>query len=198
MIFSSHPMKGIEDAVYVLEKIYKKYPDIKIILFGFEPKPKNINFKFTYLRGLAGSSVKEVYAKSDIFLSTSIQEGFNNPPSEAMAAKCAVLATKVGSTPHTTEHMINGVIVEPRDTAEMEKFLSLLIEDRDLRISLSENGFKSIQQLTWDDTIKKSILSPNDKGGETTYIKNMKDRPNVIEYKNIVASFIFIAITNNM
>jgi len=37
--------------------------------------------------------------------------------------------------------------------------------------------------FSWDDTIKKSILSPNDKGGETTYIKNMKDRPNVIEYK---------------
>lgn len=155
MIFSSHPMKGIEDAVYVLEKIYKKYPDIKIILFGFEPKPKNLNFKFTYLRGLAGSSVKEVYTKSDIFLSTSIQEGFNNPPSEAMAAKCAVLATKVGSSPHTTEHMINGILVEPRDTAKMEKFLSLLIEDRDLRISLSENGFKSIQKLTWDVSIKK-------------------------------------------
>lgn len=155
MIFSSHPMKGIKDAVYVLEKIYKKYPDINIILFGFEPKPKNLNFKFTYLRRLSGSSVKEVYSKSDIFLSTSLQEGFNNPPSEAMAAKCAVLVTNVGSAIYTMKHMINGIVVEPKDSAEMEKFLSLLIEDRDLRISLSENGFKSIQKLTWDVSIKK-------------------------------------------
>ena len=155
MIFSSHPMKGMSDASKVLEKIFNKFPSVNILLFGFESRPKNLNFKFNYIRGAAGDKVREIYKKTDIFFCPSLQEGFHNPPSEAMAGKCAVLATSVGSTPFTLNHMKNGILVDPGDINAMEKYLTLLIEDYDLRFSLSEAGHKSIQNLTWDHSIKK-------------------------------------------
>jgi len=155
MIYSSHPMKGMGDALVVLEKVFRKYSSVKIILFGFETKPKNLNFKFTYYRGLAGDSVKEIYKKTDIFFCPSLQEGFHNPPSEAMAAKCAVIATSVGSVPYTIKNMKNGISVNPGDVISMEKYFSLLIEDKNLRVSLSETAYETIQNLTWDHSIQK-------------------------------------------
>ena len=55
--------------------------------------------------------IKEIYKKTDIFFCPSLQEGFHNPPSEAMASKCAVLATAVGSVPFTMNNLENGIIV---------------------------------------------------------------------------------------
>ena len=85
--------------------------------------------------------MREIYKKTDIFLCPSIQEGWHNPPSEAMASKCAVVATNVGSVLYTVENNVNGFKVEPKDVNAMEENISKLIENRDLRISISENAF---------------------------------------------------------
>ena len=155
MIYSNHPMKDANSGVKVLKKIKKRFPDIKIILFGFERRPKNLGFDFEYIKGAAGEKVKEIYAQTDIFFCPSIQEGFHNPPSEAMAAKCAVLATSVGSVPYTIKNMENGIVVNSKDIDSMVQNMALLISDKSLRISLSEAGFLSIQSLTWDKSIQK-------------------------------------------
>ena len=155
MIYSDHPMKGIKDGIVCLNNIKNKFPLVKILLFGFQPKPKNLKFDFEYIKGAKGEAVKEIYASTDIFLCPSIQEGFHNPPSEAMAAKCAVVATNVGSVPFTMKNMENGIIVEPQDIDAMGDSLSMLIEDKKLRISISEMAYKTIQDLTWEKSIHK-------------------------------------------
>lgn len=155
MIYSSHPMKGFKDAKIVLNRIKNLYPNIQILLFGFEPKPKSTGFNFEYIRGSAGDEVKEIYKKTDIFFCPSLQEGFHNPPSEAMAAKCAVLATNVGSVTFTMKNKQNGIVVMPGDTEGMIQGLIKLIEDRNFREQLSKNANESIKNLTWDKSIEK-------------------------------------------
>jgi len=154
MIYSDHPMKGIKDGIKCLRSIKSNFPDVRIVLFGFSPKP-NINFEFEYIRKPVREKLRDVYASTDIFLCPSLQEGWHNPPSEAMAAKCAVVATNVGSVPYTIQNNINGFVVEPGDIQRMEKCLEDLVLDRDLRISVSEMAHKNIQSLTWDEPVKK-------------------------------------------
>ena len=153
VIYSSHPMKAMNDAIKVLKEIKEKHPSTKIIFFGFGSKPKNISFEFEYIKGAKGEQVREIYAKSDIFFCPSIQEGFHNPPSEAMAAKCAVVATSVGSVPETIIHMENGLTMQPGDTAMMVDCIDKLLRDYELRVELSESAHRSIQNLTWDRSI---------------------------------------------
>ena len=154
MIYSTHPMKGIEDGLECLRRIKVSHPTSQILLFGFPNKPL-LDFEFDYVRGPVKEELREIYKKTDIFLCPSIQEGWHNPPSEAMASKCAVVATNVGSVLYTVENNVNGFKVEPKDVNAMEENISKLIENRDLRISISENAFLSIQKLTWDDPIEK-------------------------------------------
>ncbi|MDA7601973.1 glycosyltransferase family 4 protein [Gammaproteobacteria bacterium] len=154
MIYSDHPMKGIKDGIKCLQSIKKKFPSCTILLFGFSKKPK-LDFDFKFIRKPVKEELREVYASTDIFLCPSLQEGWHNPPSEAMAAKCSVVATNVGSVPYTIEDSVNGYVVEPGDFQKMDECISKLILDRDLRISISEIAYKRIQNLTWDDPVDK-------------------------------------------
>ena len=153
LIYSSHPMKAMKDAFVVLEKIKEMHSNIQIVLFGFESKPRNTKFEFEYIKGAKGEKVREILSKTDIFFCPSIQEGFHNPPSEAMAAKCAVVATSVGSVPNTISHELNGLRMEPHDTDEMFECINRLIMDYEFRVKLAEKAHVSIQELTWDRSI---------------------------------------------
>ncbi len=157
MIYSTLPVKAMDDGFKVLESVKKKNPSVKILLFGFEAKPKDVPFSFEYIRGAAGEEVRDIYKRTDIFFCPSHQEGFHNPPSEAMAGKCAVLATSVGSVPFTMKNMINGLVSEPKDINDMINKMNMLVENRELRIQLSVEANKTIKNLKWDDSIDKLI-----------------------------------------
>ena len=154
MIYSTHPMKGVEDGINCLRLIKSRYPSIRVILFGFNAPPA-LDFEFEYILRPVKERLREVYQRTDVFLCPSIQEGWHNPPSEAMAARCAVVATDVGSVPYTVSHGLNGFAVAPRDVDGMIKFISLLIEDKELRSKISEAAFNSIQSLTWDEPVSQ-------------------------------------------
>ena len=63
--------------------------------------------------------LREVYRKIHIFISPSLQEGFHNPPREAMAAECAVIATNVGCIPDIGENNKNMKIVNPKSSSSI-------------------------------------------------------------------------------
>lgn len=158
MIYSNHPMKAPKDGIKVLSKIKAKFPKTKIIFFGFDKPPNtkyDVDFEFEYIQRAKGKKVLEIYKKTDIFLCPSLQEGFHNPPSEAMAAKCCVVATNVGSVPYTIKSGENGYSVDPSDINSMVNYISDLINNKALRIKIANNAHKSIQKLTWERSIDK-------------------------------------------
>jgi len=158
MIFSNHPMKAPHDGISVLSRVKKAFPKTKVILFGFDPQPDSryeIDFEYEYVKRPVGNRLLEIYKKTDIFLCPSLQEGFHNPPSEAMAAKCCVVATNVGSVPYTIKSKENGFSVKPGDIGMMAKYISDLINNKNLRMKMANNGHDSIKNLTWSSSIKK-------------------------------------------
>ena len=154
MIFADHPMKGVDQGLECLRRIKLLHPDCKILLFGFKVPPK-LDFEFEYVRRPIKERLRQVYKQTDIFICPSLQEGWHNPPSEAMAAQCAVVATNVGSVPYTIKNGENGFVVDPGDVEQMIFSVSKLIEDAKLRKTLAQNAFSSIRGLTWDEPVKQ-------------------------------------------
>lgn len=152
MIYSTHPMKGMEDGINCLRQIKSRYSNIKVVLFGFNKEP-DLDFDFEYVYRPVKERLRKVYSQTDIFLCPSIQEGWHNPPSEAMAAGCALVATKVGSVPYTVENGVTGFTVAPGDVSHMVDAIGRLVEDIDLREKVSKAGQASIQMLTWDEPV---------------------------------------------
>ena len=162
MVYGTHPAKGMEDGFKVLSSIKRSYPDVNIILFGFE-RPKNIEFEHEFIHRPTGEALRNIYSKTDIFLSTSHQEGSGNPPREAMVAKCAVVTTNVGCIPFVVIPDQTAIVVEPQEVELMIEKISELIENP-IRINeLGTNASIHIEKFSWDESTTKllKILEDN-------------------------------------
>ena len=86
---------------------------------------------------------------------TSTLEGFGNPPLEAMARRCPVLACNATAMPEVVESA--GIIVEPGDHVSFAKNIVSIYEDSNLRQSLVERGLEQIQKFRWTSSAGKML-----------------------------------------
>ena len=153
MIYYDHPQKGMKYGFEALKRIHKKYPYVKIQLFGLS-KPKKIPFKATFTQNPNKQKLRELYGTSDIFLFPSIHEGSGNPPREAMAAGCALVSTNVGCVPECCIADKTALIVLPKDVNGLFSSLSSLIENKVLTEKIGKRGQKYIKQFSWEKSAK--------------------------------------------
>jgi len=156
MIYSTHPAKGIPDGLSVLEKIKKQYSKVKIVLFGFT-KPPKLNFEAEFHHRPFKEALRDIYAKTDIFLCSSLQEGYHNPPREAMLAECAVVATNVGSIPECTIPGETALVIEPGDIKGMVNAIKDLIENPKKMRELGQRSKEYMLQFSWDNSTSKLL-----------------------------------------
>jgi N-acetylgalactosamine-N,N'-diacetylbacillosaminyl-diphospho-undecaprenol 4-alpha-N-acetylgalactosaminyltransferase len=115
--------KGIQYQFLILNKLIKKIPDLKLILIGEGPYMDDLikicdRLKLKYfVRGKSKWDPAKVHVifwgysenpyklirKADMFVSTSLTEGFGNSILEAMACKCVVISS---NCPYGPEEII--------------------------------------------------------------------------------------------
>ncbi len=81
----------------------------------------------------------------DIICLTSNNEGTPVSLIEAQASGVAVLSTEVGGVKHVVEDKITGLLVPPNDLEAFTEKLLLLIEDKEMRDFLSQNGWNAVK-----------------------------------------------------
>jgi len=80
----------------------------------------------------------------DVFVLPSLWEGPPQVVLEAMAARCAVLATAVDGTPEIITHSVDGWLVPPCDSNALTGSLKNLLNNAELRLHLAENGYETV------------------------------------------------------
>ena len=75
----------------------------------------------------------DVFAESDIYVSTSYTESFPVAVREAMLASLPVVVTDVGGTRELVDIGENGYLFNPGDLETLNQYLRTLIEDTSLR-----------------------------------------------------------------
>lgn len=149
MMYHENPRKGTENGLTVLTEVKRRYPQVNIVMFGLK-KPGSLPVDAAFHLRASREQLRSIYAHSDIFVCPSLWEGFHNPPREAMAAQCAVVATNVGSIPYCAIPGETALVVEPGDVAGMVESVCGLIERPQQIRELGRRGYEHIQQFTWN------------------------------------------------
>ena len=137
--------KGFDVLIKSYAIIAKKYPKWSLEIVGngvemhnLETLINNLNMqKFIKLKGISDDISKD-YSKAQIFVLSSMVEGFPNVLLEAMSHGLAPVSFDVKCGPRDLiKHNINGLLVAEREPTVLAKSIELLIKDEAKRHELS-------------------------------------------------------------
>lgn len=141
--------KGVFDLLEASLNILAKKDNVEFVFAGdgsarseliSRTKEENLSNKIKFPGWVDGEKKKELICGSDIFVLPSYFEGFPNSLMEAMLAANACIATTVGSIPDVIRDGKNGYLMDKGDVGRLVEILTMLIDDRELRLKIGESG----------------------------------------------------------
>lgn len=90
--------------------------------------------------------IADLYRAFDVFVLSSLREGFPNVVIEAMASGCPVVATRVGGVAEIVEHEESGLVVPAGAPEALGEALERLVHDPELRRRLALAGRRRVEQ----------------------------------------------------
>ncbi|MGE5674173.1 MAG: glycosyltransferase family 4 protein [Mycobacterium leprae] len=133
--------KGISELAEAWTKLSGEFPELHLLVVGpFEPQDPISATVETLLRSdprvhLAGRTldVAPLYSAMDIVVLPTYREGFPNVPLEAAAMRLPVVATRIPGCTDAVLDGVTGLLVSPRDAAELAAAIRGYVVDEELR-----------------------------------------------------------------
>ena len=169
------PRKGFEYLIKAFNIIVnqRKITNIKLRIGGRGPLKKKyetmikkymLNNYISFLGYISDEEIPSYYSEADIFVLPSIidergdTEGLGVVLLEALACHTPCIATRVGGIPDIIKDGINGFLIEQRNFKSLVERILRLADDRELRIKIGINGYKSVKEnFNWNSISKKII-----------------------------------------
>jgi glycosyltransferase involved in cell wall biosynthesis len=155
--------KGIYDFLHALKDI-KKVNECRISIAGGGSCAEHVK-EFVAINGMdgfvnfegwvGGQELESVLKKSDMLVLPSWAEGFPNAVIEAMASGLAVIVSSVGNVPDILRDGSEALLVPPKDRIALKNSISRLLENDNLRQSISTSGYNFAYE---NFSIEKAVL----------------------------------------
>jgi hypothetical protein len=81
---------------------------------------------------------------------------------EAMACRCSLVTTNTGGCLEYATDGKTALVSEPRDIVGLSRNLIRLLEDEALLKSLSEDGYRKINEFNWEESCDRLICLFNE------------------------------------
>lgn len=154
MVYDPTPKKGFADGYAAFEAVRAECPEIELHLLGVPRRaPRFPPHVVTHFRVPHAAKVA-LFHSTQVWLSSSLEEGWGLVPMEAMACGNAVVTTRVGGTPYFAHDGDTALVVEPGDRAALTAALRRVVGDGELRARLVERGGAAVRALTLEDTAR--------------------------------------------
>lgn len=153
------PMKGVDVliAAYAnLLPLLREKTMLSIVGEGGEraalerlAQQQGIADRVRFSGSLSGSALYQQYAQAEIFCGLSRSEALGNVFLEAAAARCAIVAARIGGIPDIVEDGVSGLLVPADDPAAAKNALEKLLIDADFRQRLASVASLRAQDYDW-------------------------------------------------
>jgi len=167
MVANVRPIKGFEYFIQAAARVKQSFPGSQFVVVGGDAEfgveinvYKKKLVRLTRKLGLEDEivylgmrhDVAEILAVFDIYVSSSLSEGFSNTILEAMASGKPVVATNVGGNSEAVIHGETGFLVPPADADAIAEAIVKVLSNQELCYEMGCRGRSLIQD-------KFSILS---------------------------------------
>lgn len=143
--------KGFEKALMTLIIVWNQGVRFKVAwACQLKPMLPSLPFEIEFYENLPQTELAGLYRNCDILLSCSLYEGCPMPPLEAMASGVAVVATECEGIKQYATHLENALISQTHRIEELVLNVMRLIQDKQLRQVLIENGLKTARSLNYE------------------------------------------------
>lgn len=141
--------KGKIDLVFA-GRIDPKYPQLpaKVRELGLGRQVKFTGF-------VADEDLPVLYNLAELFVFPSLSEGFGLPGLEAQACGTPVISSNRTSLPEVLGQ--GAVYFDPVDVRDIARKLVTVLEDKELRLKLVEEGKKNTERFSWEDSAQKTL-----------------------------------------
>ncbi len=166
-----NPRKGLECFIKAAALVAQKNSTIRFAIVGDAAD----DFERAYMakiRELAGQlgirdrlviaparrNIAELMSAIDIFVMTTLNEGFGRVAIEAMAARRAVIASDVGGLPEIIQDNITGRLIQPDQPAAFAAAILELLAYPDMALEMGKRGRQHVEECFNDDTQASKVM----------------------------------------
>lgn len=155
MLYHTMSRKRTDDAFAALDIVKKRYPQLKVNIFGASPCHKSLPDWYTYYYRPNAEIHNRINNESAIFIGSSKVEGWGLTIGEAMICGEAVCCTDNAGYREMAFDGKTALISPVCNPQALAENVIRLIEDDALRIKIANEGNKYIQHFRWDDSYRK-------------------------------------------
>ena len=94
---------------------------------------------------------------TDIYIDTSISEGFGLMPLEAMACGTPVIASNVTSLPEVCYD--SALLIDPYNVDDLSYAIERVLNDSLLMLTMVKKGLMRSLNFSWQDTAQKTVAA---------------------------------------
>ena len=98
-----------------------------------------------------------IYNASDMFVIPSLQDNLPNTIVEAKASGLPVIGTKVGGIPQMINHLDDGLLVEPKNSADLARAIKWLVKEADIKKISAQSRANAQTQYSESSVARKYI-----------------------------------------
>jgi glycosyltransferase involved in cell wall biosynthesis len=156
------PIKGPMVLLRAMSEIWKKHPEIILVLVGKGELDSELRTEVLQLDAISKvkflgwrDDVDEIMQLIDILVLPSLNEGMGRVLVEAMAAGKPVVASNVGGIPDLVQHDYNGLLVLPGDVKALAASIELLIDDPEKAKLMGQRGRELCPHFSVERMIEK-------------------------------------------
>lgn len=144
------PVKGLSYLIDAFHALYKTHGNkFKLVIIGegtvkeeLQKKVNDLNLTNSIIFTGYQNNINDWLNIIDVFALPSLSEYHSIGLLEAMRARKAIVATRVGGNPESIRHLKEGILIDSKSTDQLVLALNQLYSDSNLAQTLAENAFQ--------------------------------------------------------
>lgn len=155
--------RGQRYLIEALPTALKAFPNLTLLLAGdgeerqaLEKLAKDLGIKNNVMFLGNREDIPQILKTLDIFVNPSLIEGMSNALMEAMASKCAIIASNIPPNREAIENKKSGLLVLSKNPEKLASAVIYLLKKPNLRRTYSENAFQTVREkFSLQETIRE-------------------------------------------